>query len=188
MNVLLFSNHLKPIATKIRFAVVVLWRRLLLGFKAYNELELLNLDYSTKHIFEKSFFIIYYNFRNVLWYEFEGIKKTTGDSTLVIDIEHYKKKQISLIVYGYNNHLSYSIDVRPEFALGSSDFKTTSSNLQVNFNANKFDIGFDKMPLPKLCEKELKLNIHEIKINSRIKLKTKQININHSSFKQTDFI
>ena len=188
MKGLFFSDYLKPVAKKIKFAAIISWRRIMLLFRKDKNLQLLYLDYSTKNIFDKSYFIIHYEFLNALWFEFIGIKKTTGDKYLVIDIEHYKQEKIVLKVQGYKKQVEFVIDITPGFSIESTTFRTATNNLQINLNSKKFNTGFDKMPLVKLIQKELNSRVNDIKIKSSIKLERKQTNIHHSSFKQADFI
>ncbi len=133
----------------------------------------MQLDYSRKYVFDKSYLVISYKFKNALWYNFKNLKKTTEKQSVVFNLKNIETNNITLIVYGFFQKKIYHINIQSEKTLETKSFKTIISgiNKQTTFAASiKLDRKNTLIHLPKI-------NVPKTKIA-----------INHSSYTQTDFI
>jgi hypothetical protein len=172
-NIFLFSNYLKPIAIKIKFAAIVVGKSFKILFRWNKNIQKDYLDYSTKNVFSNSYLVIQYKFKNALWYHFKGIKKTTKNTPLILDTANIDATNITLIVHGLFRKKKYNISVAPIASINTKTFKVKAQHLNIE---HRF------MPMPKLALQEIEIT------QPNIAIKHKKINLNHSSFKQTDFI
>lgn len=133
----------------------------------------MQLDYSKKYLFDKSYLIISYKFKNALWYNFKNLKKTTEKQSVVFNLKNLGTNIITLIVYGFFRKKIYHINIQPEKTLETKSFKTIISgiNQETTFAA----------PI-KLGRKNTFLNSQKINVAKTT------IAINHSSYNQTNFI
>jgi hypothetical protein len=173
VNFILFSEYFKPIANKIKFVVIVIGRFLKIILRRRKRIELLQLDYSKKYLFDKSFLIIQYRFKNVLWYNFKDLKTTTEKKSIVLNLANINSTTIVFIVHGFLQKKMYHLTVQPDNILVTNSFQTTLSNFnnQINFS-----------PSLKLIAQKPVVNI------SNIDIKKNPLIINHSPYYQTDFI
>lgn len=172
-NPFYFSDYFKPIAYKLKFIVSVIAKFLTILFRRRKGIKLLQLDYSKKYLFDKSYLIISYKFKNALWYNFKNLKKTTEKQSVVFNLKNLGTNNITLIVYGFFCKKIYHINIQPEKTLEAKSFKTIISGINQ-------ETAF-VTPI-KLDRKNTFLNLPKINV-----AKTK-IAINHSSYNQTDFI
>ena len=139
----------------------------------------MQLDYSKKYLFDKSYLLINYKFKNALWYDFKNLKKTTNKQAVVFNLQNLSSNRITLIVHGFFQKKVYYINIEPEKILETKSFKL---NLY----------GFQKksfVPQINFSRKNLLINLQPIKIFKKdIKIFKKEIKINHSFYTQTDFI
>lgn len=133
----------------------------------------MQLGYSRKYLFDKSYLIITYKFKNALWYNFKTLKKTTEKQSVVFDLKNIGTNNITLIVYGFFQKKNYHINIQPEKTLETKSFKTiiSSINQKTTFAASI-----------KLDRKNTLINLPKINVTKN------KIEINHSSYNQTDFI
>ena len=170
---ILFSVYFKPIANKIKFVAIVIGRFSKIMLRRRKRIELLQLDYSKKYLFDKSLLIIQYRFKNVLWYNFKDLKRTTEKKSIIFNLANINSSTIILIVHGFFQKKVYQLTVQPENLLVTKSFQTTLSNFnnQINFS-----------PSLKLITQKSVVNI------SKIDIKKNPLIINHSPYNQTDFI
>jgi hypothetical protein len=168
-----FSEYFKPLASKIQFLISVLSRFLVILFKRRKEIKLLKLDYSRSHLFDKSYLIISYTFKNALWYNFKNIHKTTKTQSVVLNLKNLKTNNITLIVYGLFQKKMYYINIEPEKTLQTQTFKTSISGI----NKKKTFAAFIQPE-----RKSLLINLPKMKITEP------RITLNHSTYNQKDFI
>jgi hypothetical protein len=172
-NLIYFSDYFKPIAGKLRFAFIVVGRFIKILFKRRKRIELLQLEYSRKYLFDNSYLIIKYRFKNALWYKFKKLKITTEKHAAVFNLKNINSTDIALTVYGFFQKKVYHISVMPENILVSQRFITAISGI------NK-ETAF--MP-------SLKPNVSKpIVVISQIQLKKTYIQVTQSPYIQTDFI
>ncbi len=152
---------------------IVIGRFFKLMLRRRKRIELLQLDYSKKYLFDKSFLIIQYRFKNVLWYNFKDLKKTTEKKSIVFNLANINSSTIVFIVHGFLQKKVYHLTVQPDNLLITKSFQTTFFNFnnQTNFS-----------PSLKLLAKRPVVKI------SKIDIKKNTLIINHSSYNQTDFI
>ena len=121
----------------------------------------------------KRYLIISHKFKNALWYNFKNLKKTTEKQSVIFNLKNLGTNNITLIVYGFFQKKIYHINVLPEKVLETKSFKTIISGIN---QATTFAASI------KLDRKNTLINLPKINV-----AKTK-IEINHSSYNQTDFI
>jgi hypothetical protein len=172
-NLLYFSDHIKPIAKKIRFILIVCGRFLIILFRWRKGVKLLHLDYARKYLFDNSYLIIRYRFRNVLWYDFKNIKKTTEKKIIVLNLKNVPEIPIELTAYGFFRSKTFYISVTPESTLQNNSFKTAIIGITKIESYSKPIILKGIKPMP---------TFPEIKINHL------EIQIEQSPYTQTDFI
>lgn len=172
-NIFLFSNHIKPIAQRIAFASIVIARAFVILFRWNKGIKKQYLDFSTQNIFQDSYLVIRYSFKNTLWYQFKGIKKTTKNAPLVLDTTNIDTNEITLIVHGFFSKRKYKINIVPSASINTKSFKVQPMNLQI-----------EQSFMPELSLKQKAIEIKQ----KDITVKQKHIQLNHSSFKQIDFI
>ena len=174
-----FSDYFRPIFAKSKLVFLVAAKFLIITFRRKKGIILLQLDYSKKYLFDKSYLLINYKFKNALWYDFKNLKKTTNKQAVVFNLQNLSSNRITLIVHGFFQKKVYYINIEPEkiletksFKLNISGFQKKSFAPQINFSTNN--------PLIKLE----RINILE----KGITIFKKEIKINHSFYTQTDFI
>jgi len=172
-NLLYFSDHIKPIAKKIRFLLIVCGRFILILFRWRKGIELLRLDYAKKYQFDNSYLIISYRFRNALWYNFKNITKTTDKQIIILNLKNVPEIPIELIVYGFFRRKSFHLSVTPESTLKNKSFKTAIK-------------GITEIEI--YCKPIMLKNIQPIPKPRKIKLNLSKIQIKQPSYNQTDFL
>ena len=172
-NPLYFSDKFQLVADKLKFCTTILVRLVKILFKRTKILEVKQLDYSSKYLFDKSLIVISYKFKNALWHDFKNLKKTLEDKTVVFNLNKIPTNNITLIVYGFFQKKIYHINLIPEKTLEVKTFKVSASGFdrKIAFNS----------PI-KLERKNASLSLPKIYL-----AKTK-IAINHSSYHQNDFL
>lgn len=172
-NFLYFSDHIKPIAKKIRFLFIVCGRFFIIFFRWRKNITLLHLKYAKKYQFDNSYLIIHYRFRNALWYNFKNIKKTTEKELIVLNLKNVAETPIKLTVYGFFRSKIFLISVIPESTLQNSSFKTVVKGINEIESHSKPIVLKDIKPTPAL---------------PKIKLDQSEIQIKQPSYTQTDFL
>lgn len=113
-NLIYFSDYFKLIGGKIKFAFVVVGRFIKILFRRRKRIELLQLEYSRKYLFDNSYLIIKYRFKNALWYKFKKLKTTTEKHGAVFNLKSIDATDIALTAYGFFQKKVYHISVVPE--------------------------------------------------------------------------
>lgn len=170
---LLFSELFKPLANKIKFAAIVISRFFRILFSRRMGIQLIQLDYSSEYLFDKSLLFIHYRFKNVLWYNFRNLKKTTKRDLIVFDLFNIKSPEITLIVYGLFQKRVYKIKAQPVNTIVTDSFKTNIKNI---------NRGLVFTPEIEMVSKSTKLTLKEFNITRS------KIIIKHSPYKQTNFL
>ncbi len=172
-NLIYFSDYFKLIGGKIKFAFVVVGRFIKILFRRRKRIELLQLEYSRKYLFDNSYLIIKYRFKNALWYKFKKLKTTTEKHGAVFNLKSIDATDIALTAYGFFQKKVYHISVVPENVLISKRFITIVSGI------NK-ETAFTP---------SLKLGVPKpIVVIPKIHIKKAAIKLNQSPYTQTDFI
>ena len=71
----MISHYFTVLFKKMQFLKIVLTRFFIILFRRVKGIQLLQLDYDTQNLFESSFIVVNYRFRNAIWYRF-GSHKT----------------------------------------------------------------------------------------------------------------
>lgn len=173
INIFSFSDYFKPIANRIKFAFTVIGRVIKILLRRKRDIQLLQLEYSKKYLFDKSYLIIKYQFKNAVWYEFKTLKRTTQKSPVIFNITNLNRTSIILVVHGFFKKEVYTIEIKPENTIDTKNFKTRISNIN-----NKITF----IPSLQLLIKNPKIYMPDININNT------PIIISHSTFNQKDFV
>lgn len=164
----MFSQYLKYLLEKLQFLKVVISRFLIILFRKRREIELLHLNYDKEHLFDTSYIVINYRFRNAIYYRF-GKHITLEKKIKIFNIKNFGD-EFDLIVYGFFQLKQYKIQFEPQYTLNSDNFKTTISNVTIKLEERK---------LPKLVHPNLNCIIEKPLINSEsLKITTKIYNQN----------
>lgn len=172
-NLLYFSDHIKPVAKKIRFLLIVCGRFFIILFRWRKGIKLLRLDYSNKYQFDNSYLIIRYRFRNAIWYNFKNIKKTTEKQIIILNLKNVSEIPIELTAYGFFRSKTFHISVTPESTLQNNSFKTAIKGINEIEIYSKPIILKGIKPTPTLP----KINLYH-----------SEIQIKQPSYNQTDFL
>lgn len=179
VNPLYFSDYIRPAVNKIRFACIVLVRFFSILFRQDKQLASLTLDYSKKYQFDQSLLIIRYQFKNVLWYCFKEIRRTTDAGVMVLNLEKIPRMPVVLTVQGFFSKKTFLIDIIPEAALQTKSLRTEISrpcNLKSYTKPIVVDGDVSYPTIPKI-------DVH----CSTFKMKPAPIHIKYPSFNQTEF-
>lgn len=168
-----FQGNFNIKLNKINFILIVVSRFLKILFLRRKSIKLLHLLYAKNYQFDNSYLIILYRFKNALWYDFKGIKKTIEEDIIILNIKTIPKMPIELIVHGFFRKKSFSISVVPENTIESKLFRTELNGLN---NVKKISTSLT------LCNSKIAASI------PKINLKNTDIQIKHSSFNPTNFI
>lgn len=174
----MFSKYLKYLLKSLQFAFIVIVRFLKILFRWQKRIELLYLNYNNQNLFDKSYIVINYRFRNVLWYRF-GKHKTLEKKIKIFDLTNFDK-EFDLIVYGFFQKKVYSLKFEPKLKLDNSSFKTSFSNLSLKL--------LDQS-IPKLAHTGIHLKIDKPIIkNPKIVIKQTIIRVKTNTYNQNEFI
>lgn len=166
----MFSNFLLILFQKLQFVGVVIWRFLIIVFRKRKDIKLLYIDYNTKNLFDNSFFIINYRFRNALYYQF-GEHKTLEKQIKILNLKNIDH-EFNLIVYGFFQKKIYPIKLKPQMSFDSLSFKTSISKL--NLEATK----------QRIVSQPSKVYVNQ----TEIKIKDSKIKFNPTTYNQNEFI
>ena len=147
-------------------------------FRREKGIQLLQLDYDTQNLFESSFIVVNYRFRNAMWYRF-GSHKTVEKQIKIFNLKNFDK-EFDLVVYGFFQKKVYTMKFEPQLTLNSQGFKTKFQNLTN-------DIEVQQIETFRNLEFYYESNQTTVKI-PKIKITTNPITIKPNSFNQTDFI
>lgn len=180
-QLLYFSDYIKPAFAGIKFATKVMGKFFLILFRWHKEIKLFEFEYSKKHQFDNGYLVVSYKFRNVLWYSFKGIRKTTRNEPVVLDIKNLKQKNVTLIVYGFFQKRQYNIIIRPTVQLDSYSFITTINGLNQSIDLKRNLKPFIKKH-PEVTTPSVKIKI------APINLVIKSPQIKSSIYNQANFL
>lgn len=174
----MFSNFLTYLVEKLHFSKVVVTRFFTILFRRRKRIEELYLNYSTEHLFNNSYVIINYRFRNAIWYRF-GKYTTLEKQIKIFDLKNFDK-EFDFVVYGFFRRKTYKLKFEPQLSLDNSSFKTSFSNLSLQL---------EEITIPKLSHSNIYCEIKTpIVSTSRIKLKQQTIRVSNTTYNQNEFI
>jgi hypothetical protein len=158
LNIVLFSDYFRAFLRKIKFVFSVIFRWLILAFKFDKRIKVQTLEYGTKHIFENSYFVLRYKFKNVLYYHFKGIKRTVFSKPIIIDVSNYRHDYIVLELIGFFKKEVLVIPIQPEHRLQSTKFSVSISEKFKDFSIKQRFIPFRGKKI-QIRQQSLKLKI-----------------------------
>ncbi len=163
---------------KIKFYKIILLRFFKILFKRKKSIEVVYINYSDKHLFESSYIVINYYFKNALWYRF-GKYTTTDKHIKVLNLRNIKK-EFDLVVYGFFRKAVFRLKFQPQNSLNSEQFSTS-------FYSLSNDLKLKATPSFLLIHIPIQLN--EIKLNNtEVICQHKTLSLKTNPYKQTDFI
>lgn len=174
----MFSHYLINLLEKLQFLKIVIARFLTLLFRRRKGIELLYLECNAEHLFDNSFIIINYQFKNAIYYKF-GNHKTLEKEIKIFNLKNFDKK-FNLTVYGFLRKKTYQLKFEPILTLESENFKTSFSN---------FDLKLERQYLPNLSHPLFHFAIFKPIIEcQKAEISNKKIIIKTNSFNQNEFI
>ena len=152
-------------------------------FRPRKRIEEIYLNYSTEHLFDNSYIIINYRYRNAIYYRF-GKHKTLEKQIKIFDLKNLDK-EIDFVVFGFFRCKKYKLKFEPQLTLNNSSFKTTFSSLKIKL----VERIIPKLSHPNIyCDfKKPVVNSQKIKIK-QIKIKQLTIKISNIPFNLNEFI
>lgn len=174
----MFTNELTYWLDKLHFILVVIARLFKIFFRRKKDIQELFFKYQTEHLFDTSYLIINYRFRNALFYRF-GKHLTLEKQIKILNLKNFES-EFDLIVYGFFRKKIYKLKFEPQWRLDNSSFKTSFSNLTLKLK---------QQPIPKLGQPAIYLTIDKPIIEiSKIAIVHKTIKLKTSTYNQNEFI
>lgn len=173
LNPFYLSDYFLPLLNKVKFAITVIVKFFKILFRRQKNIQLLKLEYSQRYLFNESYLIVSYRFKNVLWYNFKNLKKTTKSNPIVFNIKNIGSSNITLIAHGFFRRKKYRIDFNPAHILERKTFKTAISNINNNYSFIAPISHVPKVPI---------LYIPTIEVNK------KEIKTSHSPYNQISYL
>lgn len=121
-NLLLLSDYIRPIFSKISFGFIISIRFFSILFKRSKKISPIYFNYSRTDQFQNTYLEVRYQFENALWYDFKHIKRTTSNQVIVFNLKNIDRFPIQLKVYGFFRSRTYPIYVEPKYFLNSQSF------------------------------------------------------------------
>lgn len=151
---------------------------LLILFKKDKRLIELYFDSGNEVLFENSFLILNYRFKNAIFYSINN--KLTVENNIKIYNVNNLNEVIHFVVYGWFETKHYVIEVKPQKKINKETFITEISNLKISIIPLEF---------LNLTAKDVNLKSKTISINfSKVLIEKNNINIKTNSFTQNDFL
>ncbi|WP_291130990.1 hypothetical protein [Flavobacterium sp. UBA7682] len=174
----MFSQYLTYLLEKLNFIKVVIVRFFIILFRRRKRIEKIYLNYAKEHIFENSYIVINYRFRNAIYFRF-GKNKTLEKQIKIFDLENIEK-EFDLVVYGFFRKNIYKLKFEPLLSLENSTFKTVFSNL---------NLKLEEKSTPKLTHPDIYCDIKKPTVEiPNIEVNHRPLIISNTTFNQTDFI
>ena len=179
-NILLFSGKFKKLRINLQFLINKCWKIIILAFKWNKNIKLEQLSYLKEWRFDKSYLIIHFSFRNVIWYQLKNIRRINCLKPIILNLENIAENQVEFIVYGFFRQKTYLIDISKTETLIANDFKTEINNINIIEQiSNSFKL---KLKKPLVLKQNITLESNDIETN------IKPIIINLNIFNQKEFI
>lgn len=174
----MISKIIKYLTHSFKFLGIIILRFLKILFRERKNIEVIYLNYSDNHLFESSYIILNYHFKNAIWFRF-GKHKTTDKHIKIFNLKNFEK-EFDLVVYGFFRKKVFRLKFEPQQTLLSDKFKT-------QFNHLDNDLVFKSMPninTPRivLATKQIKASIQNKKLQHQ------KIELQINKYNQTDFI
>ena len=92
----------------------------------------LQLEYDDKYLFDQSYIVIHYRFKNALWFKF-GKHVTLEKQVKVFNLKHFDK-EFDFIVYGFFRRKVFKFSFKPDHFLKTDEFKMAFRGLSFELN------------------------------------------------------
>ena len=174
----LFTHQLTYWLDKFHFKLVVIARFFKIFFRRNKDIKELFLNYETEHLFDNSYLVINYRFRNALYYQF-GATKTLEKHIKIFDLKNCDK-EMDFVVYGFFDSKTYKLTFEPQLTLENLSFKTSFSNLNLRLT---------ERTIPKFMHAKVNFNLKTPALATpRITIKQPNIKVSNTTFNQNEFI
>jgi hypothetical protein len=173
MKIFQLSDYFRLLLPKLTFATIVIRRFLKILFRKNKTITLIRLEYSHKYLFDTSYLVVKYRFKNALWYNFGRIKNTTEKELIVFNLQNVHSSQIRLVVRGFFRSKAFLIPIHKQNAIESKTFTASIINLNRQMNFTNPFVASISAP---------SVNIPSIRINAVEKT------IYQQPYNQSDFI
>ncbi|MDD3005842.1 hypothetical protein [Flavobacterium sp.] len=169
---------IRTIINSIKLYFKIALRFLLILFRKERRIIELYFDSGNESLFEDSFLIIKYRFKNAIYYKVNN-KLTLENQIKIFNVKNINTA-IPFIVYGWFEKKHYLIEVQPEKTLNSKSFKTQINNLKISIIPNE---------VPKLIPNHISINTKTISVNTpKVFVGVNKVQIKTNSFTQNDFL
>lgn len=178
INSVLILRYYISFLKKLRFLLTIVFRFFIILFRRKKSIDLLHLDYATEHIFDNSYIILKYRFRNALWYRL-GNHKTLEKQIKIFNLKKIDK-EFDFVVYGFFQKKKYHLIFEPKLTIDTKSFKTRFHNLSNHLEFQAAPLLSIPIFYPDI--KELQVTIPKTEIT------IKPIQTITNAYNQTDFI
>lgn len=169
---------LKKLNSDLHFFKVVIARFLIILFRKRKNIEVLYLNYSDKHLFDTSYIVLNYHFKNAIWFRF-GKHITTNKHLKIFNLKNFEK-EFDLVVYGFFRKKTFLLKFESELKLETENFKTKLINLNSKIEFKD---------IPNFYRKPISIELMEMSPNfPKIKLQLETLKIKTNQYNQTDII
>ena len=163
---------------KFKFLAIIICRLVIVLFRRKKAIELLHLDYCKDHLFENSYVILHYRFRNAVSYSF-GNHYTLEKHIKIFNLKNFQE-DIDFVVYGFFQKKSYKLSFKPTLSLSTGNLKTEFVNLRNNLEFKS---------IPNLTSPDFYPEVNKPIFNSqKIGITIPAIKLKPTIYNQTDFI
>lgn len=174
----MISKYSKAIWNRTKFLATIIGRAFIVLFRKRKTIILLKLDYATEYLFDQSFLVVRYRFKNALWYSF-GSHRTLEKQIKIFNLTNFEHEFL-LTVHGFFQTKTFHIKLAPELIFDNSGFITKFYNLSLEFIQRES---------PVVMVPELEIKLTEIKTDIKIpKISINKIRVQNNTYNQTDFI
>ena len=161
---------------KLYFKIVL--RFLLILFRKDKNLTEIYFEKGNENIFDDSFLIINYRFKNAIYYKVNN-KITLENRVKIFNVKNVDS-EIHFIVYGWFDKKHYIIEIKPTKSFNNESFKTHFANLNISLTVSD---------IPKLVNDQIHITTKNVNIEtSKVFIPNKKIQIKTNSFTQNDFL
>lgn len=183
---LFFSDYFKIWKNSISFAWIRFIRSIILVFRWDHSIKTIKFKYHKNWQFDNGYLIIDYCFKNAVWFDVVGIKKTSQKQPIVLDLKNLDQNEIEFIVHGLLKKKIFKIKLNNTHLLKSDSFKTQIKNIHTRniikqvqtLLIRNFDIVQKKFTIKKRIEISKPISNFNLK----------KINFHLTPFNQNDFI
>jgi hypothetical protein len=178
-QIFFFSDYFNRIGRSLVFAITVFIRLVLILISFSKRIIPVNFDYFVRPVFQNSFIVVTYKFKNALWYEIRPGYKTINKRRMILDLNNIHGG-LQFIIYGFFTKHKYPINLPVKTILKNQSFNTITTIPTTPLVWHNKTPNYT--PLFSLSE-----------VNPRLKTRTINIklplfNLIHNAFIKTDYL